>query len=99
MKLLKMKLNEWPYPWVLVVWRDIIEDSKWMDGEDVAGQSSVEVYSTGWVREINEDEVKLGSSLAIGKERRFDESNVTVIPRGCITIIKMLRTNGDYPEV
>ena len=98
MNLLKKKLNSWPYLFVLCVWRDIIEDPKWMDGDEVTKTNSVEVFTAGWIRSIDKDEIKIAGTLILGKTRREDSSNITVIPRGCVTTIKVLRTNGEYRE-
>jgi hypothetical protein len=81
---------------VLVVWEDIHQSCEWTDNDGVKAHHTKTCYTTGWIRETTKTELKIATSIILGKSRKDDSSDVISIPRGCITQIKTLKTSGDY---
>jgi hypothetical protein len=98
-KVKKTHLNNWPYPWVLIVWRDPTHNTEWSDEAEVRTSDSSEVYTVGWIREQTADHIKVCSSLILDdKVRSRDSSDIFSIPMGCVSLVKYLKTNGKVKE-
>ena len=83
LKLLKKK------PLMLITWSDITSThTGWF--ETVKELTTATIKTPGWILEENEKEIKVVSSIGIHKEDIFLGFD-TIIPRGCIEEIKVLK--------
>jgi len=88
-----------PIPLVLVKWQDITSSyNGWQDLDDINKLKTALCYTPGWILREDKKNIYMVSSITKHSEDASDDSDVqvsfdTVIPKGVIESIKILKKN------
>lgn len=78
---------------LLVLWEDIVSDSKWADPQDHDTARTMSVCTIGWVLSCRKNELVLGHSLC-----EDGQADTMVIPWGVIKDVEELYSDGSDRE-